>query len=128
MDVPILRMCLRPILTVTAVWNTGETGDIYTTVQVFLRFEISKFRSISLSSLSGRNVGVIWRRELLHFLLTKCGGDSSRQLTEHLICRTYFNVYPSWWFDHMDETRNFLPLKSKRDGVGGGKTNPQFLF
>ena len=28
MDVPTLNMLLRPIFTVTAVWNTGETGDI----------------------------------------------------------------------------------------------------
>ena len=27
MEVPILNVCLRPTLTVTAVWNTGETGD-----------------------------------------------------------------------------------------------------
>ena len=29
MDIPTLSMFLRPILTVTTVWNTGETGDIY---------------------------------------------------------------------------------------------------
>ena len=29
MDVPILILFLRPILTVTSVWNTGETGDMY---------------------------------------------------------------------------------------------------
>ena len=29
MDVIILDAFLRPILTVTTVWNTGETGDIY---------------------------------------------------------------------------------------------------
>ena len=28
MDVPTLNLFLRPILTVTSVWNTGETGDI----------------------------------------------------------------------------------------------------
>ena len=28
MDVPTLYWVLRPILTVTTVWNTGETGDI----------------------------------------------------------------------------------------------------
>ena len=28
MDVPTLSMFLRPILTVTTVLNTGETGDI----------------------------------------------------------------------------------------------------
>ena len=28
-NVPTLSMFLRPILTVTLVWNTGETGDIY---------------------------------------------------------------------------------------------------
>ena len=28
MDVPILKLALRPILIVTSVWNTGETGDI----------------------------------------------------------------------------------------------------
>ena len=31
MDVPIAIEFLRPILTVTTTWNTGETGDIYTT-------------------------------------------------------------------------------------------------
>ena len=29
MDVPTLSLCLRPILTVTFVRNTGETSDIY---------------------------------------------------------------------------------------------------
>ena len=29
MNVSTLRMSLRPILPVTSVWNTGETGDIY---------------------------------------------------------------------------------------------------
>ena len=29
MDVIILNSLLRPILTVTTVWNTGETGDMY---------------------------------------------------------------------------------------------------
>ena len=28
MDVPTLKLVLRPILTVTSVCNTGETGDI----------------------------------------------------------------------------------------------------
>ena len=28
MDVPILIEFLKPIFTVTTVWNTGETGDI----------------------------------------------------------------------------------------------------
>ena len=28
MDVPTLSLFLRPILTVTSVWNTGETGDM----------------------------------------------------------------------------------------------------
>ena len=30
MDVPTLRLFLRPILTATSVWNTGETGDTNT--------------------------------------------------------------------------------------------------
>ena len=30
MDVPTLSMLLRPILPVATIWNTGETGDIYT--------------------------------------------------------------------------------------------------
>ena len=34
MYVPTLSMFLRPILTVTAVWNTGETGDIH--IQTFI--------------------------------------------------------------------------------------------
>ena len=34
MDVPTLDWVLRPILTVTIVWNTGETGDIFT-VSIF---------------------------------------------------------------------------------------------
>ena len=29
MDVTILNLFLRPIVTVTYVWNTEETGDIY---------------------------------------------------------------------------------------------------
>ena len=29
MDVPTLSFFLRPILNVTSVWNTGETGDIH---------------------------------------------------------------------------------------------------
>ena len=29
MDVPTLSLFLRPILTVTSVWNAGETGEIY---------------------------------------------------------------------------------------------------
>ena len=29
MDVPTLSLFLRPILTVTSVWNTRETGDIH---------------------------------------------------------------------------------------------------
>ena len=29
MNVPTLKLVLRPILSVTSVWNTGETGDIY---------------------------------------------------------------------------------------------------
>ena len=29
MDVPTLSSFLRPTLTVTLVWNTGETGDMY---------------------------------------------------------------------------------------------------
>ena len=29
MDVPTLSTFLIPILTLTTVWNTGETGDIY---------------------------------------------------------------------------------------------------
>ena len=29
MDVPTLNTFLMPIFTVTKVWNTGETGDIY---------------------------------------------------------------------------------------------------
>ena len=28
LDVPTLKLILRPILTVTSVWNTGENGDI----------------------------------------------------------------------------------------------------
>ena len=28
MDVPTLKLVLKPILTVTSVWNTGETSDI----------------------------------------------------------------------------------------------------
>ena len=32
MDVPTLKLILRPILTVTLVWNTGETVDIYSGV------------------------------------------------------------------------------------------------
>ena len=31
MDVHTLNTFLRPILTVTSVWNTGETGDIHST-------------------------------------------------------------------------------------------------
>ena len=27
-NVPTARLLLRPILTVTSVWNTGETGDM----------------------------------------------------------------------------------------------------
>ena len=27
MDVPTLKLDLKPTLTVTSVWNTGETGD-----------------------------------------------------------------------------------------------------
>ena len=34
MGVPILSTFFRPILTVTTVWNTGETGDINRTVTV----------------------------------------------------------------------------------------------
>ena len=30
MDVPTLNMFLSPMFTVTIVWSTGETGDIYT--------------------------------------------------------------------------------------------------
>ena len=30
MDGPTLSMLLRPILPVATIWNTGETGDIYT--------------------------------------------------------------------------------------------------
>ena len=29
MDVPTLKLVLRPILTVTSVYNTGEIGDIF---------------------------------------------------------------------------------------------------
>ena len=29
LDVPTLNTFSRPILTVTTVWNTGETGNIY---------------------------------------------------------------------------------------------------
>ena len=29
MDVPTLKLVLRPMLTVTTVWNTGEIGDMY---------------------------------------------------------------------------------------------------
>ena len=30
MDVPVLIEFLRPILTITTFWNTGETVDIFT--------------------------------------------------------------------------------------------------
>ena len=36
MDVPILGWVLRPKLTVTTVWNTEETGDIYKSNKLLL--------------------------------------------------------------------------------------------
>ena len=38
LDVLTLSLFLRPILTVTSAWNTGETGDIYWFYKVFHNF------------------------------------------------------------------------------------------
>ena len=42
MDVPTLNMLLRSIITVTTVWNTGETGDtnIPSAYRIGLRFRV----------------------------------------------------------------------------------------
>ena len=41
MDVPTLNLFLRPIITLTTVWNTGETGDKFCqATQVLLNLEI----------------------------------------------------------------------------------------
>ena len=40
MDVIILDAFLRPILTVTAVWNTGETGDIDMCKKICLKYTV----------------------------------------------------------------------------------------
>ena len=37
MDVPTLSWFLRPIFTVTSVWNPGETGDIHLENDMFFK-------------------------------------------------------------------------------------------
>ena len=45
MDVPTLNTFLSPMFTVTTVWNTGETGDIYTFVCFANKF-LSSLKSL----------------------------------------------------------------------------------
>ena len=54
MDAPILNTFWSPILTVTTVWNTGETGDIYLPFCIFQKF-------LCLPECSAlTNLGLLW--------------------------------------------------------------------
>ena len=48
MDVTILSVFLRPILTVASVWNTGQTGDIFYSGVYSIIFYSFRFFSITI--------------------------------------------------------------------------------
>ena len=53
MDVPTLSAFLRPIITVTSVFNTGETGDINSLAEVSLQLNVQI--NISLQNNNNNN-------------------------------------------------------------------------
>ena len=50
------KQLLGPILTVTTVWNTGETGDTYTTVWIMCqRLDFAELKTVDESkNVSGK--------------------------------------------------------------------------
>ena len=63
MDVLTLSFFLRPIPTVTSVWNTGETVDIYGQSLVkntYEKLEVNIHRSIEINVTHNRHFSIVY--------------------------------------------------------------------
>ena len=95
MDDPTLRLFLRQILTVTSVWNTGETDDIYTLILSECMYGLLSFQ-IFIYLKNGRTSRYISTKNLRNSFFShigKLGQQKQIRGSKTLIEVTHNNSY-----------------------------------